>query len=110
MSIFYRRGHCMVGLAACLWVFSALAQEFHPTDVASLIAAINVANGNGADDTIFLGDRVFNLTAVDNVLDGNNGLPSILSDSGHKLLIKDGTITASQPGSPNNFRLLHLST
>jgi predicted outer membrane repeat protein len=50
-----------------------------PGDVPALIAAINTANGNGADDTINLKGGVYALTNVDNDVPnlGPNGLPRI---------------------------------
>jgi HYR domain len=82
---------------------------FSPLSVAQLIADINTANVNGADDIIDLGGQTFTLTAVDNIDSGPNGLPSILSDTGHHLLIENGVIERSNAGSPPSFRLFHIS-
>jgi hypothetical protein len=46
-------------------------------DVACLRAAINAANGNGEANTLTLGAGTYTVTAVDNLTDGANGLPSI---------------------------------
>jgi hypothetical protein len=48
-------------------------------DVDCLIAAINTANGNGAEDTIQREAGTSPLTTIDNETDGPNGLPSITS-------------------------------
>jgi uncharacterized repeat protein (TIGR01451 family) len=71
---------------------SVSAATFTPADVAGLVAAINAANTNGQSDTIELDGRTFTLTAVDNTLDGPNGLPAILPDGGSTLTIRNGTI------------------
>ena len=89
------------------------AATFTPTDVAALIAAINAANANGQSDTIDLGGRTFTLTAVDNTLDGPNGLPAILPDGGSTLTIRNGTIEREpgpSPASGHSFASLTSST
>jgi hypothetical protein len=48
-------------------------------DVACLINAINTANANGEANTITLEAGTYTLTAVDNTIDGPNGLPSVTS-------------------------------
>src|SRR5262245_46805656 len=48
-------------------------------DVACLINAINQANANGEANTITLEAGTYPLTAVDNLTDGPNGLPSVTS-------------------------------
>jgi hypothetical protein len=48
-------------------------------DVACLIAAIHAANATGEADTITLAAGIYSLTAVDNDIDGPNGLPSMTS-------------------------------
>jgi predicted outer membrane repeat protein len=82
-----------------------LGANFFPLTVPDLIASINAANVNVQDDVIDLGNLVFNLTAADNATDGANGLPSILGDTGHELLIQNGTINRSA----GIIRLIHLS-
>jgi uncharacterized repeat protein (TIGR01451 family) len=89
-------------LATC----PAPAATFAPTDVAGLVAAINAANANEESDTIDLGGQTFMLTAVNNTLNGPNGLPAVLPDGGSTLTIQNGTIERS-PAAPS-FRLLHV--
>jgi hypothetical protein len=48
-------------------------------DVACLRAAINAANANGEVNTLTLEAGTYTVTAVDNLIDGANGLPSIHS-------------------------------
>jgi hypothetical protein len=55
-------------------VFTCLAG-----DVACLIDAIHAANTNGEANTITLAAGTYTLTAVNNDIDGRNGLPSITS-------------------------------
>jgi uncharacterized repeat protein (TIGR01451 family) len=78
--------------------------------VAELIAAIDTANTNGEDDVIDLGGNTFTLTVRHNTDFGYNGLPGILSDSGHSLSIENGVIERSSAGGTPSFRLLHIST
>ena len=94
------------GLACALACTPASAAFFAPTTTAQLIADINTTNANGVDDTIDLGGLTFTLTAVNNVTNGNNGLPSITGGGGQILFIQNGTIQRS--GAPA-FRLLHIA-
>src|SRR5262252_5243489 len=57
------------------------AKTFHCSagDVQCLIAAIKEANTNGTMNRIRLEAGTYTLTAVDNDMDGPNGLPSITS-------------------------------
>src|SRR3982751_3223848 len=78
-------------------------------DIAGLRAAIVAANGNGESDTINLADGgTYTLTAVDNFVNGSNGLPEIRNDAAGLDLTIDGhgaTIQRSTaPGTPE-FRL-----
>jgi hypothetical protein len=81
----------------------------NPTTVMELKDAITAANTNNADDIIDLGGQTFTLIAGDNVTSGSNGLPSILSDGGHKLLIKNGRIERSTADSTPLFRLFYIN-
>ena len=97
----------VVVLALFLWVSNLNAALFTPTDVASLIAAINTANTNTEPDIINLGTTTnpFILTAVDN---GDNGLPVILNDGvGNSITIQNGTISRDT-GAPL-FRLMEVA-
>ncbi len=49
-------------------------------DSAGLIAAINTANSNGVADTICLANSTYTFTTPDNVHNGANALPVIMSD------------------------------
>ncbi|MFN8445580.1 MAG: choice-of-anchor Q domain-containing protein [Caldilineaceae bacterium] len=49
-------------------------------DSAALIVAISAANGDQQSDTINLQPCIYPLTAVNNNVEGNNGLPAITSD------------------------------
>jgi hypothetical protein len=55
-------------------------------DVTCLIASINDANGMSGDHTINLEPGIYTLYAVDNTIDGPNGLPSIRLLFGSKRL------------------------
>src|ERR1043166_8607989 len=58
-------------------------------DVAGLIAAINAANSNNADDTINLAaGGTYTLLVVDNSTNGENALPPIVSHNAHNPPIK----------------------
>jgi hypothetical protein len=83
--------------------------SFAPVTVAELIAAITTANSNSADDVIDLGGQTFTLTVVDNSTKGDNGLPAIQSDNGHKLVIENGRIERSTADSMPLFRLFYIS-
>ena len=86
----------------CCYSYSAL---FTPINVAQLISDINTANTNSQADTIDLGGLTFTLTAVNNTIDGQNGLPSITE--AFNLTIQNGTITRS---GANLFRFLQVAT
>jgi hypothetical protein len=71
-------------------------------DVAGLVSAINMANGNGQDDTITLAaGSTYSLTAADNPM---NGLPVITS----KITIQGNDATIQRTGAPE-FRLFDVS-
>jgi hypothetical protein len=94
-------------VAICL-CHQTSAAIFNPNDVASLIAAINTSNTNGEDDTIELTTNgTYTLTAVNN---GSNGLPVILSDSAHTLVIhgNGATLQRSTAGGTPAFRIFQI--
>ena len=96
----------LVAISLCRQVSAAI---FNPNDVASLITAINTSNSNAEDDTIELATSTFTLTAVDN---GQNGLPVILSDTGHTLVIHGNGATLQRStavGTPT-FRIFQIDT
>jgi hypothetical protein len=77
-------------------------------DTACLIAAINVANSNGEDNTIFLQAGEYILGAVNNNTDGTNGLPSITG----RMSIRgpDGIGSTIQRQSESAFRIFHVAS
>src|ERR1043166_6097886 len=82
-------------------------------DVPGLIAAINAANSNNADDTINLAaGGTYTLLVVDNSTNGANGLPAIGADNGHKLTIKGNgaTIQRSTAGGTPAFRIFYIAS
>jgi hypothetical protein len=99
----------LVAISLCRQVSAAI---FNPNDVASLITAINTSNSNGEDDTIELATNgTYTLTAVDNTTNGPNGLPVILSDTGHKLVIHGNGATLGRStvvGTPR-FRIFQIA-
>jgi len=88
------------------------AKTFHCSagDVQCLIAAIKEANTNGTTNRIRLEAGTYTLTAVDNDMDGPNGLPSITSP--RALTIQgagaESTILARDTSAPG-FRLFHVA-
>ncbi|HKI86861.1 MAG TPA: hypothetical protein VKA53_08955, partial [Thermoanaerobaculia bacterium] len=95
----------LVGLGLLL-AAPAQATNYGATDAASLIAAINTANGNSSDDTIDLGGHTITLTAANNA---GNGLPHILTtSSAGKLAIENGTIT--RDGAAPQFRIFYVDS
>jgi filamentous hemagglutinin family protein len=86
--------------------FTGKLQVFTASDAATLIAAITTANGNIQTDTINLAGDI-TLTAVDNVTDGPNGLPSITA--AEKLTINGMGNTIARNATAPNFRLFHVA-
>jgi hypothetical protein len=93
----------LVAISLCRQTSAAI---FNPNDVASLIADITTSNSNGENDTIEL-TGTYTLTAVNN---GSNGLPVILSDTGHTLVIhgNGATLQRSTAGGTPDFRLFEI--
>jgi len=85
---------------------TASAASFNVSTAAELIAAINTANTNGADDVInFTAD--ITLTAVDNTdTVGPNGLPIILDDG--SLTIEGNGFTLSRDSAAPAFRFFSI--
>jgi hypothetical protein len=80
-------------------------------DVAALITAITTSNSNVADDTIELATNgTYTLTAVDNSTNDQNGLPVIVSDTAHKLVIHGNGATLQRSTAANTplFRILQI--
>jgi hypothetical protein len=94
------------------------AADFHCSagDVPCLIAAVNTANGNGEDDTIFLEAGTYTLTAPDNNDSGPSGLPSISSNitirgEGVSVTILDAEHGHDEttPSGLEEFRISHVA-
>ncbi|WP_238548950.1 DUF4347 domain-containing protein [Acaryochloris marina] len=92
--------------ATTLADYKGLLQVFTATDAASLIAAINLANGNTETDTINLANNI-TLAAVDNATNGANGLPSITAPE--KLTINGMGNTLARDTTAPDFRLIHVA-
>ncbi|NEQ71128.1 MAG: DUF4347 domain-containing protein, partial [Symploca sp. SIO2D2] len=88
--------------------FTGKLQVFTAGNANDLIAHITTANGNNEADTINLTGDI-TLMAVDNNIDGANGLPSILADGGNKLTIDGMGFTIARGATAPNFRLLHIA-
>ncbi|MDQ7036764.1 MAG: S8 family serine peptidase [Anaerolineae bacterium] len=73
----------------------------------SLIEAINAANADGVDSTIDLqASATYTLTAIHNILNGENGLPSITSTV---IVNGNNALITRDAGSPD-FRILHVDS
>jgi hypothetical protein len=77
-------------------------------NVTCLIAAINAANWNGAENTIFLEPGTYTLRSVNNNTDGPNGLPSIKG----RITIRQDEMAAIIERDPaaQPFRLFHVDS
>jgi len=80
---------------------STFAAVFPASDAATLINFINLANTAADPDVISLTGDI-TLTAINNAVDGNNGLPSITTP----ITIEGGGYTIS---GNNTFRIFHVS-
>ena len=98
----------LTGALLGLWATQVVhAAEFFCSNVTCLIASINQANGLPGEHTIFLEPGTYTLTAVDNVTDNPNGLPSIT----RRIAIRQndqGATIERDPGAPL-FRLFHVA-
>lgn len=95
---------CVGLLVTSVGVQPVHAASFSVGDPASLIAAINTTNINNSDDVITLSANI-TLTAINNA---QNGLPVILTDSGHSLTIEGAGFTISRFGGAPDFRILQI--
>ncbi|MDR4503738.1 MAG: right-handed parallel beta-helix repeat-containing protein [Candidatus Scalindua sp.] len=77
-------------------------------DAAALIDAINTANSNNKDDTIYLQGGTYTLTKKDNDTNGPNGLPSVTSSITLKGTGTDSTIIQRDRDAPL-FRIFHVA-
>ncbi len=92
-----------------LIVLQAQAAEFNPgCTAAELITAINAANGNAEADVINLtAGCTITLTATNNTIDGNNGLPDITTGI---TVNGNGGIIERNPASGDSFRIFHIAS
>ena len=75
----------LVAISLCRQTSAAIF-NINDGDVAALITAMTTSNVDGEDDTIELATNgTYTLTVINNGT--QNGLPQILSDTGHKLVI-----------------------
>jgi hypothetical protein len=78
-------------------------------DVNCLIVSIQIANGNGQDNTIFLEAATYTLTAVNNNTEGPNGLPSITGRMTIRGPSGSGS-TIQRDSTAPEFRFLHVAS
>ena len=93
---------------ATLWPAHAAVFNIPSGDVPALINAMNTANSNGEDNTINLAVGTYILTAVDNIFDGENGLPTITSTITINGAGADSTVIARGAGTPE-FRIFRVA-
>lgn len=77
-----------------------------------LIAALTTANQNGQPDTLELAaDCTYTLTVVENETNGPNGLPSVVDDAGHGIVINGNgaTIERAHDNAIPAFRIFHVA-
>ena len=101
----------VVGAAALLAMRWSGAATFNIAngDVAGLITAINTANSNNQNDDINLAaSGTYTLTAVNNMNDGPNGLPTITGDNGHQLNIYGNGATITRNSFAPRFRIFFV--
>ncbi|MGB5967899.1 MAG: DUF4347 domain-containing protein, partial [Spirulinaceae cyanobacterium] len=88
-------------------------EVFTATNTAELIGHINTSNSNLQDDIInLLPNRTYSVNTVNNITDGNNGLPVVFADGGRSITVngKGSTLTRSSVGGTPDFRLLYVAT
>jgi hypothetical protein len=77
-------------------------------DVNCLIVSIQIANGNGADNTIFLDAGTYTLGVANNNTDGPNGLPSITGRITIQGFKGSGSTIQRDPNA-SLFRIFHVA-
>ena len=92
-------------LLACAAARATVVTNIADGDVAKLKAAITTANSNGDDDVINLArngtlTHLRSRTTLDMPHGGTNGLPIIVSDSGHSLTINGNGATIQRSNNP----------
>jgi CSLREA domain-containing protein len=83
-------------------------------DVAALVSALNIANGNSQQNIINLAaNGSYTLTAVNNSTNGDNGLPVIVNNGASTPTLtingNGATIQRSTAGGTPNFRILQVN-
>jgi len=87
-----------------------LFASFTAASVADLIADMNAANAAGGSNTITLtAGSTFKLSAVDNSINGPNGLPAIAAGDDLTIIGNGDTIQRTSGGTPA-FRLFSVTT
>jgi hypothetical protein len=101
----------LCGMALFLFEKAVYSADFTCAsgDTACLIAAINVANSNGEDNTIFLEAGEYILGVVHNNTDGTNGLPSITGRMSIRGADGIGSTIQRNMDSPG-FRIFHVTS
>ena len=79
-----------------------------PAGNVALINAIKAANANHEDNTITLAAGTYSLTALDNMADGPNGLPSIAGTLTLHGAGPETTVLARADNAPE-FRIVHVA-
>jgi hypothetical protein len=103
------RGLAIVIVTLATWApVQAAVFQCPAGDVACLITAINTANADGEADLITLAEGTYTLTAVDNVTDGPNGLPSIVSAMTIQGVGPETTVIERDASAPE-FRIVHVA-
>jgi hypothetical protein len=97
----------LVGVLATAQSVAGASFRCTAADVACLISAINIANANGQVNTITLAAGTYMLTAIDNTIEGPNGLPSITSPLTIRGAGAGATIIAREANA-SPFRILHV--
>ena len=87
------------------WAKPLAATMVTANDTAELITRINEANANSDDYVINLLNITYELTATNNNIDGNNGLPSILNNGS---LTINGNGATIKRNSADQFRIWHI--
>ena len=113
--LFVRQKFLFVALVILAFAVSRLfAATFNIAngDIAGLKAAMTSANSNGQADIINLAaGGTYTLTAIDNILNGANGLPVIVNDAaGLDLTINGNGATIQRDDGPDapEFRILQI--
>ena len=102
----------LFGLLTCLGTTQAAVFQVPESDVPALKQAIATANGNNEDDVIELATRGrYVLSSIDNNAAGENGLPIITPDGGHKLTLHGNGATIERSAAEDTpfFRIFYIA-